>query len=74
MRDGFALIERREAFAHLSSEPFVMVKVIRNQFAHYFVRAFTFLRSDPVELRLEFRRERDFHAFIVGGLPINSNV
>jgi len=56
MGDSLALIEGGQALAHLLPKPFVMLKVARNQFTHYLIRAFACLRGDPVELGFEFRR------------------
>jgi hypothetical protein len=48
MTDGSALIKRGESFANLFLEPLVVVKIARNQLAHYLIRPFTSVRGDPV--------------------------
>jgi hypothetical protein len=70
VRNRLALIERSEALANLLPEPFIMIKIGRNQLAHYLVWSFARLRGDPIQLGFEFRSKRDFHGLIVGGPPI----
>jgi len=61
VRQECPLIKLSKAAGYLLSEPHIVIKIVLNELLHIFVSAASNIRSDAVELCLQFRAEVHFH-------------
>jgi len=61
VRQECPVIELFKATRYLLSEPYIVIYVMFNDLLHIFVSAASNIRSDAVELCLQFRAEVHFH-------------
>jgi hypothetical protein len=61
VRQECLLIKLLKAAGYLLSEPYIVIKIVLGQLLHIFVSIASNIRSDAVELCLQFRDEVQFH-------------
>jgi hypothetical protein len=68
MSQELPAIELLKTACHLLPEPYIVVEIVLYELLHVFVSPPIDIRSDAVELRLQFRGKVHFHDLRVGKL------